>query len=92
MKLEEVMPALRAGKKIKLKEWTDLSYIDNSIASCVGSIQISYLFRDDWEIVEEKKCYLCNGHNKLLATPLHQYQGYPCKIINCPECCVRIGD
>lgn len=43
MKLEEVLPALRAGKKIKRKAWGDI-FVD----------QGADLFHDDWEIVGEE--------------------------------------
>ncbi len=93
MKLEEVLPALRAGKKIKRKEWInpntncymyDLSDID--------------LLAEDWEIVEESKCELCGGTGKMKVIPYFPeselYQDgvfnpnkmYEFKYIDCPEC------
>lgn len=63
MKFEEVLPALREGKKIRLKEWKNIEYIykpknetgfrtkDNHV------VEIGWqdFFSDNWEIVKEKK-------------------------------------
>ena len=48
MRLEEVLPAFRAGKKIQRKDWKDLSELERP------SINNTNLLADDWEIVEEK--------------------------------------
>ena len=56
MKFEEVLPALRKGKKIRLKEWGEIEYIYNPKEDCHG-VNLSWkeFFSDDWEIVKEKK-------------------------------------
>ena len=56
MKFEEVLPALREGKKIRLKEWGEIEYIYNPKEDCHG-VNLSWkeFFSDDWEIVKEKK-------------------------------------
>lgn len=50
MKFEEVLPALRDGKKIKRKPWNSDQYIclENG-----DNLPIYYVLEDDWEIVEE---------------------------------------
>lgn len=63
MKFEEALPALREGKKIRLKEWKEIEYIykpenENDIrAEDYKAVNLSWgnLFSDDWEIVEEPK-------------------------------------
>ena len=56
MKFEEVLQALREGKKIRLKEWGEIEYIYNPKKDCHG-VNLSWkeFFSDNWEIVEEKK-------------------------------------
>ena len=66
MKFEEIIPALRAGKKVKQKHWKDVYLHINSSGLCELSgrnvdhtlmyCKISSLLEnDDWEVVEEKK-------------------------------------
>lgn len=62
MKFEEVLPALREGKKIRRKSWGRVhSFIiikDDSLVDdyrCNVVIYAYDLKADDWEIVEEKK-------------------------------------
>ena len=63
MKFEEVLPALREGKKIRLKEWKEIEYIympkneTNLKAEDYHSVNLSWqdLFSGDWEIVKEPK-------------------------------------
>lgn len=63
MKFEEILPALREGKKIRLKEWKEIQYIympkneSDLKTEDYHSVNLSWqdLFSDDWEIVEEKK-------------------------------------
>lgn len=63
MKFEEVLPALRDGKKIRLKEWKEIEYIympKNEIdlkTEDYHSVNLSWqdLFSGDWEIVKKKK-------------------------------------
>lgn len=63
MKFEEVLPALREGKKIKLKGCKEFEYLfksknENELRTeDYKHINLSWedFFRDDWEIVEEPK-------------------------------------
>lgn len=63
MKFEEVLPALREGKKISLKGCEVFKYLfkpknENELKTeDYHNIQLSWedLFRDDWEIVKETK-------------------------------------
>lgn len=66
MKFEEIIPALRAGKKVKQKHWKDVYLHINSFGLCELSgrnvdhtlmyYKISSLLEnDDWEIIDEKK-------------------------------------
>lgn len=62
MRFEEVLPALREGKKVRRKSWNKRNYIvvkkdnlivdenDYAIPFCIDDFSA-----DDWEIVEEKK-------------------------------------
>ena len=65
MKFEEIIPALRAGKKVKQKHWRDVYLHINSSGICELSgrnadhtllyCKISSLLEnDDWEIIEDK--------------------------------------
>lgn len=65
MKFEEIIPALRAGKKVKQKHWKDVYLHINSSGLCELSgrnvdhtlmyCKISSLLEnDDWEIIEDK--------------------------------------
>lgn len=62
MKFEEVLPALREGKKIRLKEWKEIEYIympkneTDLKTEDYHSVNLSWqdLFSGDWEIVQEK--------------------------------------
>ena len=63
MKFEEVLPALKAGKKIRRKDWLSDGYIKMSSLRYFGEIVDEYykeygltmadLTEDDWEILEE---------------------------------------
>lgn len=61
MKFEEVLPALRNGKKIRRTGWLDADYIyirNGSIVDNDGDsfeIDLSITLNDDWEIVDEPK-------------------------------------
>ena len=63
MKFEEILPALREGKKIRLKEWKEIEYIympkneTELRAEDYHCVNLSWkdLFSDDWEIVKKKK-------------------------------------
>lgn len=66
MKFEEILPALRNGKKIRRKEWPGEIFISqNRKIMQVATLYVSSLFADDWEIVEETPlpCPFC-GENK----------------------------
>jgi hypothetical protein len=51
MKFEEVLPALREGKRVRRKAWEAKDYV--SITSAF-EISDGALLKDDWEIVKEK--------------------------------------
>lgn len=63
MRFEEALPALREGKKIRLKEWKEIEYIykpkneTDLKTEDYHSVNLSWkdFFSDNWEIVEEKK-------------------------------------
>ena len=63
MKFEEVLPALREGKKIRLKEWKEIQYIympknETELRAEDGHfVNLSWknFFSDGWEIIEEPK-------------------------------------
>jgi hypothetical protein len=74
MKFEEVLPALRAGKKVKLACWGSVTYVD--LRS--GGLTMKCLIADDWEIVPEPTRvadYLCL-HPHLFAGPFGMTQQY----------------
>ena len=71
MKFEEVLPALRNGKKIRRRVWLDADYIyvrDGSIVDNDGysfEIDLSITLNDDWEIIEEPEYdwdYIIDNH------------------------------
>jgi hypothetical protein len=79
MKFEEVLPALREGKKIRKGTWGNHNY------DLQGTTPLDYdgLMSCDWEIVEEehKKCPFCGGTANL---------GLNSKWVNyviCNNCC-----
>lgn len=51
MKFEEVLPALREGKKIRSAEWSD--YLHKSKECRDEVITVYSILRDDWEVIEE---------------------------------------
>lgn len=63
MKFEEVLPALKEGKKIRVKEWKEIEYIykpeneDDIRAEDYKAVNLSFgdIFSDNWEIVKETK-------------------------------------
>lgn len=63
MKFEEILPALREGKKIRLKEWEEIKYIykhQNETELRTEDYHVVNLswedfFSDNWEVVKEKK-------------------------------------
>jgi hypothetical protein len=62
MKFEEVLPALREGKKARRKSWCDGILISSTVIDNLSSASI---FADDWEIEPEAK------PPKLLAPALY---------------------
>jgi hypothetical protein len=66
MKFEEVLPALRDGKKVRRKAWGENDYI---AISSPFELSDGSLMRDDWEIVEEPK------PPKLLAPAMYHTDG-----------------
>lgn len=63
MKFEEVLLALKEGKKIRIKEWKEIQYIykpknENDLrAEDYKAVNLSWkdFFSDNWEVVKEKK-------------------------------------
>lgn len=63
MKFEEILPELRKGKKIRIKEWKEIEYIykpeneDDIRAEDYKAVNLSWrdFFSGDWEIVKEEK-------------------------------------
>jgi hypothetical protein len=54
MKFEEIMPALRAGKKVRLKAWANLRDEYLSLAdSCNAELMLFQVVMDEWEVVPE---------------------------------------
>lgn len=56
MRFEDILPALREGKKVRRKDW-DIEYFicrdGNSIRCHDGSLYFgAYILKDDWEIYE----------------------------------------
>lgn len=88
MKFEEVLPALREGKKIRLKEWKEIEYIyipkneTDLKTEDYHSVNLSWqdLFSGDWEIVKETKKV------KLRDLTEEQYREYDCEERICDEC------
>lgn len=100
MKLEEVLPALRAGKKITFLNAGGYYYYENRDIWFFISAEQKHvkmgcfcpldMMREDWEIVEEKKCELCKGTKKIFVfpfTPGGEFFVQDVKTIDCPECC-----
>ena len=54
MKLEEVLPAFREGKSIRLKDHSYIFHKTNAL-SCAFTYKLYELTSDNWEIVEEKR-------------------------------------
>lgn len=56
MKFEEVLPALRDGKKVRRASWENKDFtlsFDDLDNSYPHSLYFNDIFADDWEIVEE---------------------------------------
>jgi hypothetical protein len=53
MKFEEVLPALRAGKKVRRKSWKE-HLIFRFNLGCLVTLTNIDLVADDWEVVKEK--------------------------------------
>ncbi len=52
MKFEEVLPALREGKKVRRKSWAARDYI---VGGSSYELSACSLMADDWEVYEEPK-------------------------------------
>jgi hypothetical protein len=72
MKLEEVLPAFRAGKKVRRRAWDEGEYLTE-----FGSLPMKSIVADDWEIVKEKvkktrtvwiNCYAGDKQGKVHTT------------------------
>ena len=55
MRFEEVLPALREGKKVRRAAWNKHSYYCLSIDDLDNGTELRVLLEDDWEIVREPK-------------------------------------
>lgn len=77
MKFEEVLPALRKGKKVGRKKWDKSYYVNN-----YGEAYVDWedLLATDWEIVKETKKV------KLRDLTEEQYREYDCEERICAEC------
>jgi hypothetical protein len=53
MKFEEIMPALRAGKKVRLKAWANLRDEYLSLADDNAELMLFQVVMDEWEVVPE---------------------------------------
>lgn len=86
MKLEEVLPAFSAGKKIRRKKWIDFIFMSKYENDMTFNLYPSALLANDWEILEE--CELCQGVKRLSAVPdaAFIYNHLKPKVIDCPEC------
>jgi len=94
MKLEEVLPALRAGRKIQNDTiyYKGYFYVDEDsqkIIYCysdgnkeVASFDYDDLFDDNWTI----KCELCEGYKQIKVCSFFDTERMPFKLIDCPEC------
>lgn len=91
MKFEEVLPALREGKKIRLKDWKNIEYIykpknetglrtkDNHV------VEIGWqdFFSDNWEIVKNKKKVKLRD---LTEEQFKKWQRKNCRDNECSDC------
>jgi hypothetical protein len=83
MRFEEVLPALRAGKRVKPTR------MHLSLWRPEDSARIVSLIEDDWEIViEHKLCWHCGGKMKPDWGRFPRPVGKDC-IIRCVECGVQ---
>lgn len=61
MKIEEAIKAMREGKKVRQKRWTQGVYLfkyDQHLAeTCLNASELDgeYFFSSEWEIYEEKE-------------------------------------
>lgn len=97
MKFEEVLPALRAGKKIRKIGSKNYYYLENGrIRECSGVVSMYSSFGDDclltdWEIIKNKKVKLRDLTEKQFTKWVKNYCAYngaycnncPFKSVNC---------
>ena len=95
MKFEEVLPALREGKKIRRKCMSDKYYrIDNNhIYDNIGQLYTfgveADILQDDWEIVEEKKKVKLRD---LTEGEYKKWEQINCSSNKCNDCVFNKGD
>jgi len=71
MRLEEVLPAHRAGKDVRRKKWNGRDRLLGGKPGCPGeTLFIEDVLADDWEVVEpkHKACPFCGGEAKVLRS------------------------
>ena len=82
MTFEQVLPALRQGKKIRRKSFHPDNYLvnqfgelqDYSTEKCrFTAIGLNDMFADDWEIVDEPQCYCMDKY----VCPIHRTKPQP---------------
>jgi hypothetical protein len=54
MKLEEILPEIRAGRKARRRHWVEVN-CTNVIPDIGMSLHMANLLADDWELVPEPK-------------------------------------
>lgn len=81
MKFEEVLPALREGKKIIRKVWHPIEELSSNMQK--ETIKISDLLADDWEVVKTTKKVKLRD---LTEEQLEKWKKTNCKLKDCEEC------
>ena len=92
MKFEEVLPALREGKRIRLKEWEEIEYVyvpenETELRAEDGHfVNLSWkdFFSDDWEIIKGKKKVKFRDITKKQFETWRAKNCYYTKCVNCP--------
>lgn len=92
MKFEEVLPALREGKRIRLKEWEKIEYVyvpknETELRAEDGQfVNLSWkdFFSDDWEIIKEKKKVKFRYLTEKQFETWGAKNCYYTKCVNCP--------
>lgn len=80
MKFEEVLPALREGKKVWRAAWNKHSDYCLFIDDLDNGIELRSLLEDDWEIVQEPKLvadYFVHSHHYTWYRETHEVGKQP---------------